>query len=273
MPTLTVIEHLHVFEQTGLRFVSGVVIAMHDEFSLQGVKEAFHRRIVPAIGLAAHALADGMLIKQRPIVRRRVERSAIGMQDFRRGAALPDRHGQGIHCKRPVDTTAHGPAHDRARVKVQDRRQVKPAGAGRDEGDVGQPAQVGASGAECPFQQVRRGFGLARIRRDPEAAYRLGHDLGLTHQGRHRVLAAIHSLMTKLLVDPRRTVSITAGGMDRPDVRGQCNLAPAADAGWTPVGCVIAAGRHPQDTAHHSHRVAVTMRVNELVLHLDSRAK
>jgi hypothetical protein len=90
MPALTVIEHLHVLEQTGLRLFASEVVAMHDEFGLQGVKKAFHRRIVPTISFAAHALANGVLIKQRPIVRRRVERSAIGMQDFWRGAALSD---------------------------------------------------------------------------------------------------------------------------------------------------------------------------------------
>ena len=67
---LTVVEHFYVFEQAGSCLVPSLVVAVHYELRLQGVEETFHRRIVPAISLTAHALADPVLSNELPVVGR-----------------------------------------------------------------------------------------------------------------------------------------------------------------------------------------------------------
>ena len=61
MAALAVVKHLHVIEQAGACFVPSLVVAVHYKLRLQGVEEAFHRRVVPAIPFAAHALANPVL--------------------------------------------------------------------------------------------------------------------------------------------------------------------------------------------------------------------
>lgn len=54
MTTTPVVKHLDVIEQIGARFiVRGVTRAVY-AFVLQAVEEAFRRRVVPAVTLAAH---------------------------------------------------------------------------------------------------------------------------------------------------------------------------------------------------------------------------
>ena len=63
MPSLTVVEHLHIVEQAGSGLIARLVITVHDQIGLERVEEAFHGRIIPAITLATHALLNPMPAK------------------------------------------------------------------------------------------------------------------------------------------------------------------------------------------------------------------
>lgn len=107
-----VVEHLHVFECADSGLISGFVIAVHNEFGLERVEKAFHRRIVPAIPLATHALTEGMPVEQRTIVSRCVGGPLIRVQYRRAGSALSDRHVERINGQLAVQSFAHAPTHD-----------------------------------------------------------------------------------------------------------------------------------------------------------------
>ncbi|SSP03654.1 Uncharacterised protein [Acinetobacter pittii] len=53
-----IVEALDVSEQVSPRLVSGGVDAVMNAFGLEGVEEALHRGIVPAVALSAHRRGD-----------------------------------------------------------------------------------------------------------------------------------------------------------------------------------------------------------------------
>src|SRR5437763_5020628 len=67
MPSLPVVKHFHVIEQADPRIVARLVVTVHDQFGLERMEEALHRRIVPTITLAAHALPDAIAVDDFPV--------------------------------------------------------------------------------------------------------------------------------------------------------------------------------------------------------------
>ncbi len=53
-----IIKALDISEQVPSRVISGFVVAMVNAFGFKGVKETFHRGVVPAIALPAHGWSD-----------------------------------------------------------------------------------------------------------------------------------------------------------------------------------------------------------------------
>lgn len=54
MPALPIVKHLDVFKDILLGFVSGRIVPMIDQLTLECPKETFDARIVPAVAFAAH---------------------------------------------------------------------------------------------------------------------------------------------------------------------------------------------------------------------------
>ena len=65
------------------QFVHRQFTCVIETLRLQHRKEAFHRRIVPAVRLSRHALNHGMLRKQFPIPRRTVQHALVGVRSRR----------------------------------------------------------------------------------------------------------------------------------------------------------------------------------------------
>ena len=55
MASGSVVEHLEVLEDVGLREIAGSVDVLPDSLLLQAAKERFRNRIVPAVPSTAHA--------------------------------------------------------------------------------------------------------------------------------------------------------------------------------------------------------------------------
>ncbi len=66
---LPIIEHLNVFEDILSRFVSGGVVPMIYQLTLEGPEEAFDTGIVPAIAFATHAGNETVFIKDTLLAR------------------------------------------------------------------------------------------------------------------------------------------------------------------------------------------------------------
>src|SRR5262245_59634400 len=58
VPADAVVERLDVLEDTRLRLLACGVLLVVDQLPLQAGEEALHRRVVPAVGAAAHATGD-----------------------------------------------------------------------------------------------------------------------------------------------------------------------------------------------------------------------
>ena len=95
----------------------------------------------------------------------------------------------------------------------------------------------------------------------------------LTHQPCHSLLAHLDVLSVKLATYTLPAVGTTAMGVDRLDAQLQLPILTLSLAGRALHLSVVAAGRYPQDSAHHLHRVVGPLRVNEIESHSLSFAK
>ena len=118
LPVVVVYIIVYLFHQFIYRQFTCVI----ETLRLQHRKEAFHRRIVPAVRLSRHALNHGMLGKQFPISRRTVQHALVGMQH--RSFAGQTGYGFFKHFLHhfAVDSTAHGVGDDFPVEQVQYRR-------------------------------------------------------------------------------------------------------------------------------------------------------
>ena len=116
------------------------VFALMDEFGFQGAEDALHRRIVPAVWLAAHRWGDGGGLQDLAIIAGSVLTAAIRVMDQARPRTVPlDGHGQCGNGKFGAHMLAPRPTNCLAGEPVEDHGQVEPALAGRDIGDIRQP--------------------------------------------------------------------------------------------------------------------------------------
>ena len=61
MASLAIVKDFDEFENVVPGFVAGQVVAMIDQLGFQCVEKAFHRRVIPAVSLAAHRADDAVL--------------------------------------------------------------------------------------------------------------------------------------------------------------------------------------------------------------------
>ena len=133
MQAAGIVEALDVAEQVPSGFGPGGVDPVMDPLGLEGVEEAFHGRVVPAVALAAHRGRDPRPGEGQPIGLGGVLDAAVGMMDQPwRGPLTLGGHVQRVECDLGMQGLAHRPADDLAGVQVEDRGQVQPAFAGRD---------------------------------------------------------------------------------------------------------------------------------------------
>lgn len=81
MPPLSVVVGLNVFEHINLRVFPRGITGSLSLFDLQEVKEAFHRRVVVAVPLAAHAAEEAVLGQQLLVVVRGLLATPIRVDD------------------------------------------------------------------------------------------------------------------------------------------------------------------------------------------------
>jgi hypothetical protein len=118
-------------------------------------------------------------------------------------------HDQSVNAQIGFQMIGHRPADDLARRHVLDRRQVKPALAGRNGGDVGQPHLIGPIGGEVSRQQVRRDRQVMATvggARAPAAPLASGQP-HLAHQALDTPPAMPAALPTQFSMDPGRAIN------------------------------------------------------------------
>ncbi len=124
---------------------------------LQRTPQAFGGRVVPAVALAAHRGAHAVGAKRRLELGAAVLTSAIRVEDQPGFRVTPEPcHPQRVDHELLFHPRLHRPAHDLAAEQINDRRQVQPAFAGIDIGDVARPDTVLCARCELKPQEVRR---------------------------------------------------------------------------------------------------------------------
>src|SRR5215207_9887722 len=89
MTPLPIVVACNIGEQVAPCGIAIGVIALVNELSFQGAEEALHRRIVPAISLAAHRLSDGGGLQDVAVVAGGVLAATVGMMNQVRSRASP----------------------------------------------------------------------------------------------------------------------------------------------------------------------------------------
>ena len=133
MPTSAVIVALDPPEQCSPGVFAGCEAGAVDEFALHRAEEAFHRRVVQAITLAAHGRCQTVAFQDRLVRVAGILHPAVTMvgQASWRLTAL-DRHEQGSLTKLGAQVVVHRPADDLAGRHILDGGDIQPAFAGRD---------------------------------------------------------------------------------------------------------------------------------------------
>jgi len=218
---LTIVENLDVLEDRRLRRRSRGEVRVVDQLLLERGEEALHRRVVPAIRSAAHAVGDAVLDKQALVVLAGVLAAAVGMcQQPLAGQAALHGHRQRIHNQAALQVFGHRPTHDASRVQILDGCQVQPALTGRDAGDVRHPGFVGLGGVELAVQEVVcHGHVVVRVRgRAAELPRRFRGNTGLLHPFGDGVAAAVVATGHQLSMDARAAIAGFELGMDGTDL-------------------------------------------------------
>ena len=223
MPPLPIVEALEVIEELGARRRPGGPGRVVDQLDLEGREEALGDGVVPAIAPAAHTAGDPVLRQHPLVVAAGILTSAIRMmQQARRRAPAGQRQAERVEGEVVGDALAHRPADGEARAEIEDHRQVEPALARRDVGDVGHPRLVGHGPLELSRQDVGRDRKrVTRVRRDPEASAAPGDQPADPHEARHALATRAAAAGRQLGVNPRAAVALPALGMDRRDLEAQ----------------------------------------------------
>src|SRR5712692_1803337 len=275
MPSPPVVERLEVLEELAARRGPRVPSRVVDELDLQRCEEALGDGVVPAIALPAHA-ADDPVLRQHPlVVAAGVLTAAIRMmQQARRGAAAGQRHPEGVEGEVVRDALAHRPAYGEARAEIEDHRQVEPALARRNVGDVGDPRLIRFGPLELPGQDVGRdGERVARVGRHPEPPAAPGGQPAASHQTRHALTTRATAAVHQLGVNPRTAIPLPALRVDRGDLEAQSFIRPDVRCRRPRLPRVEARARDLQRAAQQPHREGGLLRGDEREPHAFSFAK
>ena len=228
-----------------------------------------------AVPFAAHARQHVVGPEDRPVARGGVEGALVSVVD-EAGLRLAsfDGHGEGIDGELPVLPVTHGPAHDAARIEIEQHGQMEPTLTGRDEGDVTDPDPVGLIDGEAPFEQVGgRRLAVACGISETEATHAFGHNPVDLAQPGNPVVANHLTLFPQRPVGLDDAIGLARTHMDGLDAGEKVTILQRAPARGPCLPAVVAAARDPKYPAHRCDPVFVSMFHHELVPHDNSFAK
>lgn len=245
-----------------------------NQLVLQRTKEAFDHRIVIAIALATHAGHEPVL-RQLPLVgQTRVRGALVRVMDQPRSwSSVGECHLQRRQGDVLIRFATHRPANHAARVQVQEHRQLRPACPCRNGGQIARLDAIGRRRAEDLVQAVGSWWReLMRFAHEPESAHPLSHQAMLASQPRHAMTPTGHARGHKGPPQLERSIPLFHLPMEGGHPCHQASVGPSPRTEWTVAPGVVAAPTDGQDLTESPNPMLVLMRLNELVLHDDSRA-
>ena len=137
MQAAPIVPAFQELEYVSPGFIARQVVALLDELTFQRGIEALHRRVVPAIALAAHRADDAVLLQPLAILVRCELHTAVRMvSEPGRGTLTRDGHVERGERQLVAEVAGHGPADHAAGEQVEHHGQVQPALGGPDVGQI-----------------------------------------------------------------------------------------------------------------------------------------
>ena len=225
-----IVEDLDVLPNSSSCIRARLEAIVVNELRFQDAPGAFHRRIVPAVSLAAHGTLHLMLPQNLLVGARAVLTAAIAMMN-ETGPRPPGIYCTPKRCCRQIN--CHPLRHrvsDKLTVEqILDARQVQPTLRGVDVRQICHPHFIGRIGRELPGQPVRRHRQrVLRVRRDTEPSLLLTAQALLAADSLYAVNADADTVVGKLGLQPLGTISSTGTLVSGPD----CWLPLKTDPGF-----------------------------------------
>lgn len=225
-------------------------------------------------------LCDGVVVAVAGTAAREAHMVAPGpLSELAAGVLRPlVRVEYGVLCHVPARTRAlegadddigghalgQRPAHEHAGVQVDHRRQVEPALAGAQVGDVADELVGGHRAREVPPDQVGPWLGVpVGDRRPLRLVRRAAADPQLAHALAHTVQRdAAQAVGQEALHEPRAEAPV---GLEPHAPHGVARLGPVVDGAAVGNPAAVARPAHPQHLGHHRHREVALLRLHEPV--------
>src|SRR5215831_2534858 len=196
------------------------------------------------------------------------------MQQALRRTPAGQRHAEGVEGEVSGNALAHRPPDGKARAEIEDNRQVEPALACRNIGDVGHPCLVGVRPLELSRQDIGRdGKRMPRLGGHAEAAAPPSRQPVHAHQPRHPLAARVAAAVHQLGANPWAAVAVPALGMDRGDLQPQPRVRLRTWRRGTRLPRIETGARDLEYATQHPHREAGLLRGDEPEPHGFSFAK
>ncbi len=179
-----------------------------EHFCLKRGEEALDHRVVPTIAGTAHRAPYAKGEQPLLIARRHILAPAIGMmqEPHRHGALLP-RHLEGPQRQGRGHLIPHRPADNAARIEIHQHRDIEPAVARGDVGDVTRPLLVRPGRSKLSPQGIRRSdLRGCPCPGSPDPAAADTSDSMKSHQSGDAMTAHPDPLGLQILVNPRTAV-------------------------------------------------------------------
>ena len=223
MNTFAVVEQFDVIEDRRPGLVTGVKVAVMNEFILQGREETLSHRVVLWHFAPIHALPQPVRLEQSSVRRRAVLRPAIGVMDQSRlRSALRQGHLQRPQAQHLSGPLIHRPAHHLVREQIEQDGKVQPALARANEGHVPGPDAVRRWRCETTQHQVRGGCRrLVMLDRDALALLTPRLDARFAAQPGDTMLAAGNTALVERTPGLHPAVGLPVLNVHAPDVDQQ----------------------------------------------------
>src|SRR6185503_8625783 len=196
------------------------------------------------------------------------------MQKPHRYGAVLQRHLEGTQRQGRGHLLTHRPANNAARIEIHQHRDIEPALARGDVGDVARPLLIRPGGHKLSPQGVCRCDlrGCPRAG-SPDSAAADTADVMEPHQSRDTMTAHPKPLRLQLLVNPRTAVPASRSLITGPNVRHQALILLCA-----PTHRAVAPGIEPtpgdvEHSTQYAHRIDRLLRLDKTISHSDSLAK
>lgn len=164
-------------------FLEIQISRLWDPFCLQASEYPLHGGVIPAVAATAHALGYPITPQPLPKFPTGILATLIAVKQHSPWAAsLLISHIKGFHHQISIRLIGQSPTNHPPSTEIEYHRQVMPATAGPDVGDITAPSVVGLRNCKLTRQQIRDVWSLIRCRFIGMRAWLLRYQTRFFHQ-------------------------------------------------------------------------------------------